>query len=461
MRLSLEGIGAQLRYEDGFTVVAEVVSGGAADLDGRLKPGDKIVGVAQQTGDFVDVIEMKLKHVVRLIRGAKGTTVRLKVRKADGNEQGIYDLVRQKIELTNEEVHGEIIDVNERIGRPLKVGLLNIPSFYRDFAGAQSGSRDFKSTERDVRKVLDDFQKQGGVDVVVIDLRNNGGGSLSEAIGVSGLFIKKGPVVQVKELDGTIRAHQDEDPDLVYSGPLVVLCSRLSASASEIFAGVIKDYNRGIVVGDFTTHGKGTVQNVMQVTDPDLISRFSRLLQKEDRGALKLTIQQFYRVNGDSTQNYGVRSDVVLPSRIDHLDLGESFLDNAMAFDKINRAKGVYSAEMTTPALVQQLQKTSQERVTKDEEFQKVQAQIQRLLERKSRKTISLHEETLAAERKEDQSSSDDPLAEELEAELESKKDKNKELFPKSYYNNEVLQIATDYVNLLKQGSVVQGAAAR
>ncbi|MCA8985609.1 MAG: carboxy terminal-processing peptidase [Planctomycetaceae bacterium] len=453
MRLSLEGIGAQLRYEDGFTVVAEVVAGGAADKDGRLKPGDKIVAVAQDTGEFVDIVEMKLKDVVRLIRGAKGTTVRLKVKKSDSSEQGVYDLTRQKIELTEAEVKGEILDLNQRIGRPLKVGVINIPSFYRDFAGAQAGSKDFKSTEKDVRKVLDDFNQKGGVDLVVIDLRNNGGGALSEAIGVSGLFIKKGPVVQVKELDGTIRAHQDEDPDLVYGGPLVVICNRLSASASEIFAGVIKDYGRGLIVGDTTTHGKGTVQNVMPVTDP----RFRlRLFQGEDRGALKLTIQQFYRVNGDSTQNRGVRSDVVLPSRIDHLDLGESFLENALAFDRIRRADGVYDSGLTSSEITKQLQQTSQARVSSDPEFQKTNEQIAKLVERKNRKTISLNESVLSAQRKAEESGTDEDPFTGSNGEEPGAKKENKEVFPVGNYNNEVLNIAADYLDLLKQGKVVQ-----
>jgi len=453
MRLSLEGIGAQLRYEDGFTVVAEVVAGGAADKDGRLKPGDKIVAVAQDGEEFVDIIEMKLKDVVRLIRGPKGTVVRLKVKKGETSDQGIYDLTRQKIELTEAEVKGEILDLQQRIGQTLKVGVINIPSFYRDFAGAQAGTKDFKSTEKDVRKVLNDFEQQGGVDLVVIDLRNNGGGALSEAVGVSGLFIKEGPVVQVKELDGSIRSHEDEDPGVAYTGPLMVICNRLSASASEIFAGVIKDYNRGIIVGDTTTHGKGTVQNVMPVSDP--VFRL-RLFQGEDRGALKLTIQQFYRVNGDSTQNRGVRSDVVLPSRIDHMDLGESFLDNALAFDRISPARGVYNTGLTSAEFAQQLQQASQSRVSQNAEFQKLNKQIARLVERKNRDSISLQESVLAAEREQEEQESDE-LFPTIEGDAEAGDEKDKEVFPETFYNDEILEIAADYYSLLKQAKVVQG----
>ena len=451
MRLSLEGIGAQLRYEDGFTVVYEVVKGGAADKDGRLQAKDKIVAVGQEDGEFVDIVEMKLKNVVRLIRGKSGTKVRLRVKKAEGGDTAVYEMVRQKIELNEQEVKGEVLNLQDRIGQPVKVGVINIPSFYRDFAGAQNGDRDFKSTEKDVRKVLADFDQQGGVDAVVIDLRNNGGGALSEAIGVSGLFITEGPVVQVKEIDGTVRSHNDENKDLVYDGPLVVICNRLSASASEIFAGVIVDYNRGIVVGDYTTHGKGTVQNVMPVADP--LFRF-RLFQPQDRGALKLTIQQFYRVNGDSTQNRGVRSDIVLPSRIDHMDLGESFLDNALAFDHIPRAKGVYNAGFTSGPIIDQLQKESMTRVKETEEFQKLEKQIDRLVERKNRKSVSLNEAVLGKEREQDDNENND-LFPELNS--EEKSDEEKEVFPKSFYNDEVLEITSDYVNVLRQMKIVQG----
>ncbi|MCG6155714.1 carboxy terminal-processing peptidase [Rubinisphaera margarita] len=456
MRLSLEGIGAQLRYDDGFTVVAEVVKGGAADKDKRLKAGDKIVAVGQEEGDMVDIVEMKLKDVVRLIRGPSGTKVRLKVKKAEGGEPAVYEMVRQKIELNEQEVKGEILDLEDRIGRPTKVGLINIPSFYRDFAGAQNGDRDFKSTEKDVRKVLADFEKQGGVDAVVIDLRNNGGGALSEAIGVSGLFIKQGPVVQVKEIDGTVRSHDDENSDVAYDGPLVVICNRLSASASEIFAGVIVDYNRGIVVGDYTTHGKGTVQNVMPVADP--LFRF-RLFQAEDRGALKLTIQQFYRVNGDSTQNRGVRSDIVLPSRIDHMDLGESFLDNALEFDRIERAKGVYNAGLTSGPIVDELQKSSKERIAGSDEFAKLKAQIDRLVERKNRKSVSLNEEVLGAERELEEET--DEIFPTIEGDSTSggddENEEEKSVFPDTFYNDEVLEITSDYVSLLRQMKIVQG----
>ena len=440
MRLSLQGIGAALRSEDGVTVVAQIVAGGAAEKDGRLIVGDKITAVGQEEGDFQEIVEMKLNRVVRLIRGDGGTKVRLRVLKATG-ETVVYELTRQTIALTAQEVKGVIIQVGERVpGTKGRVGIINIPSFYRDFGGAQQGKDDFKSTARDVLKVLNDFRTQGGVDAIVVDLRMNGGGALSEAIEVSGLFIDRGPVVQVKEQNGRIKSHDDEEAGVEYSGPLLVLCNRLSASASEIFAAAIKDYGRGIVIGDATTHGKGTVQNVMPVS-----SQMFRMLQgSKDRGSVKLTINQFYRVNGDSTQNRGVESDVVLPSLIDHMDLGESFLENALAFDHIPPAKFA-SYGYANPQLVAALKEASQKRVAVEPKFQQVAKDIERYLVRKNRKTVSLNEETMKRER------DDDKAAKEVEKEEEENETKtDKPVFAKTEYNNEVLQIALDYFSQLK-----------
>ncbi|MDX1970416.1 MAG: carboxy terminal-processing peptidase [Planctomycetaceae bacterium] len=442
MRLSLEGIGAALRSEDGFTTVAQVVAGGAAEKDGRLKVGDKITAVRQEDGDWVDIIEMKLSKVVRLIRGPGGTTVNLRVLNT-ANETTEIALVRQTIELKASEVKGEIIDSAKWVpGISAKIGVINIPSFYRDFGGAQEGLDNFKSTARDVAKVLSDFRAKGGVDVVVVDLRMNGGGALSEAIEVSGLFIDQGPVVQVKEQNGRVKSHDDTESGLIYDGPLVVLCNRLSASASEIFAAAIKDYHRGIVIGDTTTHGKGTVQNVMQVSN----QMFSVLTNRQNRGALKLTINQFYRVNGDSTQNQGVQSDVVLPSLLDHMDLGESFLENALAFDRIEPARHVIY-DMVSPGILTSLRDASRQRISKDPKFQEIQADIAKYLERKNRKTVSLNEQKLRAEREADKAA-DEVAKQEEEAE---NKPENAPVFPDTPYNKEVLSIAFDYLQALRQ----------
>ena len=440
MELKLQGIGAALRTEDGYTVVAQIVPGGAAEKDGRLTVGDKIVGVGQQDEEgFVDIVEMKLTRVVRLIRGPKGTVVRLQIKSEDSSDMKVYELTRQVIELKSAEVKGEIIETKSRVkGSNSRIGVINIPSFYRDFRGAQQGRDDFKSTARDVRKVLADFRDAGGVDAVIIDLRTNGGGALSEAIEVSGLFIDKGPVVQVKDQNGRIRSHDDEDPGQFYTGPLAVICNRLSASASEIFAGAIKDYRRGILIGDKTTHGKGTVQNVMPVSE-----RLFLLGNPADRGALKLTINQFYRVNGDSTQNQGVQSDVTLPSLIDHMDLGESSLDNALAFDHIPAA-GYTPEKRTTDSVISQLQKSSASRVSKNSDFQNTTKDIARYLKKKNLKSVSLNLAKRKAEQTEERKKKEDD-------EDTPEDDGNGPIFPEDFYNDEVLNITLDYLTLLKK----------
>jgi carboxyl-terminal processing protease len=452
MELRLEGIGAALREEDGYTVVKQIVPGGAAEKDGRLKVGDKIIGVdSKGDGEIVPVVEMKLNKVVRMIRGPRGTKVRLQVKTAEHidaknpaknrkSQVAVYALTRRTIELTSQEVKGQIIQASDRVkGTAGRIGILNIPSFYRDFNGASSGEDDFKSTARDVQKVLDNFKRQGGIDLLIVDLRGNGGGALSEAIEVSGLFIETGPIVQVKTPGGEKDVHPDNDPRVAYTGPMVVLTNRLSASASEIFAGVIKDYRRGIIVGDNSTHGKGTVQNVMPVGQSGLAGLFN----PEDRGALKLTISQFYRVNGDSTQNLGVPSDVVLPSLLDHMDLGESSLENALKFDRIEAAD-YQPWNRVNQEMVSMLQKRSQTRVATDADFQKINKEIGVFDERKARKQISLNLEQRKKERIQDK-------LEEKKAEEVTSEETPTEgpIFASGYYNNEVLRIGLDYVQLL------------
>jgi carboxyl-terminal processing protease len=453
MKLSLEGIGAALGSEDGMTIVKDIVVGGAADKDGRLKRNDKIIEVGQEDGKYQDVVGMRLNRVVRLIRGKVGTKVRLKVINESG-ETAVIELRRQTVELKSSEVKGEIIQTNDfgvQANNNIKgrVGVINIPSFYRDFNGASEGKDDFKSTARDVSKVLADFKAKGGVDAVIVDLRMNGGGALSEAIEVTGLFIDKGPVVLVKEQNDHIKSHEDEEEGAECSAPLVVVCNRLSASASEIFAGAIKDYGRGIIVGDTTTHGKGTVQNVMPVSS----NLFGRLNPNNGtkRGALKLTINQFYRVNGDSTQNRGVESDVVLPSLIDHMDFGESFLDNALAFDHINPVQHMRYPYVNSQ-IVSTLKENSQHRIAADPEFQQVNKDIERYTARKNRKSVSLNEETLLKER--DEEKAEKKVAKE-EEEAENKSDKAPVL-AKTEYNTELLAIAVDYAEILKAQKTAQ-----
>ncbi|QDT18060.1 carboxy terminal-processing peptidase [Alienimonas californiensis] len=454
MNLSLEGIGAALQNEDGYVTVKQIIQGGAAEEDGRLKLEDKIIGVAQGgEAEFTDVVEMRIGNVVRLIRGESGTVVRLQVMPAAGGEVKVIELKRRKIELKDSAVRGEIYNLQERLGldQPLKVGVINIPSFYRDFAGANAGVEGFSSTSRDVLKALQAFRSAGGVDAVVVDLRYDGGGALTEAIEVTGLFIDEGPVVQVKDPAGKIEVHSDERPDVAYGGPLVVLTNRLSASASEIFAGAIKDYGRGIIVGDETTHGKGTVQNVMPVPPKQLFN----LIGNASQGALKLTIQQFYRVNGDSTQNLGVRSDVVLPDLLDHMELGEQFLDNALEFDRI-AAADFRPVAMASPAIAAKLQEASKERVAADPEFAKTLERIARYERDKNRKTVSLNEDVRRQERAELKALSDDEDGDE-EEDLQPTPGEGPVL-PESAYNDEVLRITADYVRMFRSNSTAQRA---
>lgn len=437
MRLKLEGIGARLKYEDGYTKVEEVIQGGAAHTDGRLAKGDRIIGVSSDAvKDYVDVVEMKLTKVVDMIRGKKGTRVKLQVLKEAGGIED-YVLTRTEVKITEDEVKGKVLESSEWIdGRKARVGVLRIPSFYRDFQGASLGG-EFKSTSRDVKLVLDEF-KNADVDVLIVDLRWNGGGALQEAIEVSGLFIPRGAVVQVKEPDENVQAFEDEDPEVYWRKPMIVVCNRFSASASEIFAGAIKDYKRGIVVGDRTTHGKGTVQNVVPVASRSF-------LRTADRGALKLTISKFYRINGDSTQTKGITSDVILPSLLNHRDIGEDSLDNALAFDRTTHADYVPFSASVTDAIITQLRSRSEDRVTHDKDFNQINKLIGKYLQRQNDKTISLNESVLRAE--------EDELKQEQKEEEEAIKQASAsgqtDIFPQEYYNKELVNISLDYLDML------------
>lgn len=441
MELKLEGIGARLRWDEGFTVVEDVIKGGAAAAHGSLVKGDKITGVDPDgpgPEEMINVVEMKLSKVVTFIRGKSGTTVTLQVQKDAGGKEN-YTMNRQLVQLTEQQVQGKIIEGADWVdGHPIRIGVLNIPSFYRDFREASRGG-DYRSTSKDVRKVLAQFN-QAKVDTLIVDLRMNGGGALDEAIEVSGLFIPKGPVVQVREPNNAVTPYADEDPDMAWRKPMVVVCNRLSASASEIFAGAIKDYRRGIVVGDRTTHGKGTVQNVMPVAQPGFFRR------SEPRGALKLTISKFYRVNGDSTQNKGVVSDVVLPSILNHRDIGEDSLDNALEFDRIQRASYMPFTGYYSDSIVKNLGQQSQARLTDDKDFQKLNKNIARYVERKKRKTISLNESVLRAE--EEEMERERKEEEEIAREA-SGASTEEDIFPENFYNRELVNITLDYSDLL------------
>ena len=450
MRLELDGIGASLQFEDGYTVVHKIIPGGAADTDGRLKAEDKIVSVGQdQEGEMVDVVDMKLNDVVQLIRGKRGTVVRLGVIPAGDAQQTTYNMTRARIELTDQQARAEVITNGEKAdGTPFKLGVIDLPSFYMDMSGARSGREDYRSTTRDVTKILDNFKSQG-VDGVVVDLRRNGGGSLTEAVNLTGLFIKSGPVVQVKGFDGQVEPYEDSDEEIAWEGPLVVMTSQFSASASEIFAGAIQDYRRGLIVGDKATHGKGTVQQLL-----DLGHQIFRIPNAPELGALKITIQQFYRPSGDSTQNRGVLADIELPSLTTHLDVSESDLDYALAFDRVEEAPhenfGMVDANM-----VNILKTRSMQRRDLSEDFQKVAKNIQRYLAQKERKAVSLNEETFLAERAELNADKEE------EKQLEELNDPNRPVVKRDYYFKETAAIARDYVDLLGKSRVANVERAK
>lgn len=329
MSLSLEGIGARLQTENDYTKVVEILPGGPAERSDKIHANDRIIGVAQgDDGEMVDVIGWRVDEVVKLIKGPKGTKVRLLFLPAETGVVGPpveITLVRDKIKLEDQKARKSVIHY-EKEGKKLKLGVIILPSFYMDFEEYQKGNPNYTSTTRDVKQLINELQAEG-VNGLVLDLRNNGGGSLAEAIDLTGLFIKDGPVVQVKNSANRIEVGTDDDPSIVYNGPLVVLTNRFSASASEIFAGAIQDYHRGVVVGE-STHGKGTVQTIVDL---------SRFLNTGDEkvGELKLTFQKFYRVTGSSTQQKGITPDVQLPTPYDTSQFGESSYPSAMPWDEI------------------------------------------------------------------------------------------------------------------------------
>ena len=321
MSLSLEGIGAVLQMEDEYTKVARLVAKGPADKQGELHPSDRIVGVGQgEAGEVEDVIGWRLDEVVELIRGPKDSTVRLEVipAKAKATDQRkVITIVRNKVKLEEQSAQKEILEIPSG-DKVLKVGVIDIPAFYIDFDAMRRGDKEYKSTTRDVKKLLQELQDEG-VDGIVVDLRNNGGGSLQEANELTGLFIEYGPTVQIRHSSRRVWRDGKRLKSPYYEGPLVVLVNRLSASASEIFAGAIQDYQRGIIVGD-RSFGKGTVQTLIPLTE----------------GQLKITESKFYRISGESTQHRGVVPDVAFPTLYDTEEIGESALDHALNWDQIN-----------------------------------------------------------------------------------------------------------------------------
>ncbi|MBT8058502.1 MAG: carboxy terminal-processing peptidase, partial [Gammaproteobacteria bacterium] len=364
MKLSLEGIGALLGRENEYTLISRIVPGGPADKDGRLQAGDRITAVGQgKDGKLVDVIGWRIDDVVDLIRGPKDTVVRLEVLPEDSSVSGptrIVDIVRNEVKLEEQAAQSEIIEVplEGREGEVQKIGVIDLPVFYLDFNGRAQNKPDYRSSTRDVRRLIGELQEQG-VTGIVVDLRNNGGGSLLEATTLTGLFIDTGPVVQVRSSSGRISLEEDVEPGMAWEGPLAVLVNRYSASASEIFAAAIQDYGRGVVIGE-PTFGKGTVQSLLDLDDyaPS---------DKPGMGQLKITMAQFFRVNGGSTQNRGVEPDIRFPSAGDPSEYGERSMDNALPWTRIDAARYAPSGDLTQ--LVAVTDNRYQSRIVSDQEF--------------------------------------------------------------------------------------------
>jgi carboxyl-terminal processing protease len=384
MSLSFEGIGAVLQTENEFTQIVRLIPGGPAEKTGGLKATDRIIGVGQgEKGEIEDVVGWRLEDVVDLIRGPKSTTVRLEIRGAEQDDAPtkVVDIVRNKIELEEQAAQKKILEL-DHLGRTFRLGVIEIPAFYINFDALQSGDENYKSTSRDVAKLIDELKAEG-IDGLIVDLRNNGGGSLREANDTVGLFIKHGPTVQIKDSTGRVDILRDRSSKVAYSGPLAVLVNRLSASASEIFAGAIQDYNRGIVIGG-QTFGKGTVQTLLPLS----------------HGQLKLTQAKFYRISGGSTQHKGVMPDIYFPTLYDPEVIGESALDNALVWDEVKTARhGNYPA---FDQFLNQIDKRYKERTLTDPDFIYMREQVEYINEvRNEDSSIPLHEAQLKLEREE------------------------------------------------------------
>ncbi len=378
MRGSLEGIGAVLRDEDGYIKVVSIIPGSASARQGQLEAEDVILEVAQKDGDPVEITDMRLRDAIRLIRGPKGTEVRLTVKKPDGVKVVIH-LVREVVQI--EETFVKSATLDGPAGG--KIGYIMIPSFYRDFEGSKNGKEATNSTD-DTSKAIEELTKTG-ISGLVLDLRNNGGGSLVDAVDTAGLFIKVGPVVQVKNSSGVKRILNDEDSAIVYDGSLVVLVNQFSASASEIVAAALQDYGRAVIIGGKHTHGKGTVQTLVDMNDniPTL-----HLRSYDDLGALKVTIQKFYRVNGGSTQYKGVESDIVLPSLFQYLKSGEQYIDYSLPWDQVEPVPFVRYGDKKID--LARLIAASERRVASDPGLQAIAEEAKKAEERSKDTVLSL-----------------------------------------------------------------------
>jgi carboxyl-terminal processing protease len=392
MSLSYEGIGASLAMTDDYVTVVDVIAGGPAAVSKQLAANDRITAVGEgKTGELVDVIGWRLDDVVQKIRGPGGTLVRLQLLPAGaapGSAQKVVEFTRNRVSLEAQASH-KSLRTEMRNGREIKVGIITVPSFYQDYDASRAGAKDFRSTTRDVQRLIGELRKDG-MDVLIMDLRANGGGYLPEAESLTGLFIDKGPVVQLRDTTGRVEVDDDPDPSIFYSGPMVVLVDRFSASASEIFAAAIQDYGRALIIGQ-TTYGKGTVQNA----HPLNYTIFGR---KPELGQLNVTIGKYYRITGESTQDRGVTPDILLPSLIDANEVGESTRDRALPWDHIEPA--AFKVEGDLKSIAATLQKEHDERTANSADFRYLHDDIAAMDAMRSQKTLSLNLKTREAERK-------------------------------------------------------------
>ncbi len=455
MSQSLEGIGALLREEDNYIKIVEVIPGGPAFKGKQLKKEDKIIAVAQgDEGKMVDIVGWFVDDAVKLIKGPKSTVVRLQVISADalpGTPPKEYRLVREKIKLEEQRAKSEIVSINSS-NKQYKVGVIDIPLFYRDFEGAQHKEKEFSSTTRDVQKLIVNLQ-QANVDGIVIDLRNNGGGSLTEAVSLTGLFINRGPVVQVKEGQGEIEVQSDNDPTIAYDGPMAVMVNRFSASASEIFAAAIQDYKRGIIVGE-QTYGKGTVQTLIDL---------NQWVPKEtdQLGQVKLTVAKFYRINGSSTQLKGVMPDLELPTAFSANEFGEGSQASALPWDQIPSSRYDLTNNVNVK-VIDQVRDKYKQRLKSDEELKTLVKTLDEFKKARENKVVSLQESKRKLERDEAEKKrlamkqlGEDSLDDEEEDADVKPTDAPKEAkSKKDIYLNETGRILVDFINISKEPSL-------
>ncbi|WP_421829121.1 carboxy terminal-processing peptidase [Larkinella sp.] len=390
MSASLEGIGALLQEDGDYIKISDIVPGGPAFKSKLLTKGDKIVGVAQGEGQVVNIVGYQVDDAVKLIKGPKGTTVRLQIQSNDaiaGAPPKEIRLVREKIKLEEQRAKKEVIEVTQN-QKKYKLGVITIPVFYRDFEGARKREEGFASTTGDVQKFLNELKAEK-VDGVVVDLRDNGGGSLTEAITLTGLFISRGPVVQVKEAQGDIEVQTDPDPSIIYDGPLAVMVNRFSASASEIFAAAIQDYKRGLIVGS-QTYGKGTVQTMVDLN--------TWLKESEKVGQVKMTIAKFYRINGSSTQHKGVTPDIELPSAFSAEEYGESSQPSALPWDQIASARFDVTRSLDDK-IIAKIRERYEQRLKSDTDMKQLMADFAELKRAKEKTVVSLQESKRKKER--------------------------------------------------------------